>query len=59
MDRVKETRPLVDASLIQEMLRLSPEERLLQNDRTIATIEELRRAFAARQPDAPARPPRR
>jgi len=36
---------LVDTSLIDEMLRLSPEERLLQNDRMIRTIMELRDAF--------------
>jgi hypothetical protein len=36
---------LVDISLIDEMLRLSPEERLLQNDRMIRTIMELRDAF--------------
>lgn len=39
------TEALVDASLIDEMLRLSPEERLLQNDRMIRTIMELRDAF--------------
>ena len=36
---------LVDTSLIDEMLNMSPEERLLQNDRMIRTIMELRDAF--------------
>jgi len=43
----------VDATLIEEMLRLSPEERLRQNDRSIAAIEELRRAFQARRANDP------
>ena len=44
----------VDPSLVAEMLQLSPEERLRLNDRTITTVEELRRAFAAKQPNDPA-----
>ena len=39
------TEALVDSSLIDEMLLLTPEERLLQNDRMIRTIMELRDAF--------------
>jgi hypothetical protein len=41
----EDTESLVDITLIEEMLRLSPEERLLQNDRMIRTIMELRDAF--------------
>lgn len=46
---------LVDVTLIDEMLRLTPEERLRLNDRMVRTIEELRDAFAAanRPDDAP------
>jgi hypothetical protein len=44
-DEAGTTEALVDSSLIDEMLRLSPEERLLQNDRMIRTIMELRDAF--------------
>jgi hypothetical protein len=43
--------PAVDASLVAEMLRLGPEQRLRHNDRAIATIAELRRAFAAKRSD--------
>jgi len=42
--------PEVDVTLIDAMLRLSPEERLHLNDRMLRLTEELRRAFAARQP---------
>jgi hypothetical protein len=35
----------VDASLVAATLRLSVEERLLQNDRALNTIRELQRAF--------------
>jgi hypothetical protein len=41
----------VDVTLIDAMLALTPEERLLQNDRMIQTIQELRDGFAAREPD--------
>ncbi len=41
----------VDVTLIDAMLALTPEERLLQNDRMIQTIQELRDGFAARRPD--------
>jgi nitrous oxidase accessory protein NosD len=40
-----ETESLVDTGLIDEMLCLSPEERLLLNDRLIRTIVELQDAF--------------
>jgi hypothetical protein len=43
----------VDVTLIDAMLALTPEERLLQNDRMIQTIQQLRDGFAARQPDGP------
>ncbi len=36
----------VDESLIDEMLALSPEERLRQNDRMLRTIELLRHGLA-------------
>jgi hypothetical protein len=39
-------RPLVDGSLIDEMLRLSPVERLRQNDRMAALAAKLTEAFA-------------
>jgi hypothetical protein len=41
----------VDSTLVAEMLRLSPEERLRLNDRTIASVRELRSAFAAKRSD--------
>jgi hypothetical protein len=41
----------VDVTLIDAMLALTPEERLLQNDRMLQTIQELRDGFAARGPD--------
>jgi hypothetical protein len=37
---------LVDESLIDEMLALSPEERLRHNDRMLRTIELLRQGVA-------------
>ena len=36
----------VDASLIDEMLALSPEERLRHNDRMLRTIEMLRQGLS-------------
>jgi hypothetical protein len=39
----------VDGSLIDEMLRLSPAERLRQNDRVASLALKLRAAFSARQ----------
>ena len=44
-DSASEAECLVDIGLIDEILRLSPEERLLQNDRMIGIIMELRDAF--------------
>ena len=52
-------RSTVDATLVAEMLRLSPVERLRQNDRAIATVKELRRAFAAKRSNDAARQARR
>jgi hypothetical protein len=40
--------PTVDATLIEEMLRLSPTERLRQNDRAAALAASLQEAFAKR-----------
>ena len=42
---------VVDTSLVDAMLRLTPEERLRQNDRMLRTIGELRDAFATRRVD--------
>jgi hypothetical protein len=39
----------VDTSLIDEMLRLSPAERLRQNDRMASLALKLRAAFSARR----------
>ena len=39
-------RPDVDATLIDELLAMTPEERIAQNDRTLAMIQELRDGFA-------------
>jgi len=39
----------VDVSLIDAMLMLTPEQRLLQNDRMLKTIQDLRDGFAARR----------
>jgi hypothetical protein len=44
---------LVDTSLIDEMLRLSPAERLRQNDRVASLAAKLQAAFAGRQPPWP------
>ena len=44
---VEEDTPGVDLTLIDEMLRLSPEQRLRQNDRVAALAVELQEAFAA------------
>ncbi len=49
-----EERPVVDATLVQATLALTPEARLLQNDRILRTIKELRDGFAARRADDPA-----
>jgi hypothetical protein len=42
---------MLDVSLIDAMLALTPEERLRQNDRMLRTIQELRDGFAARRAD--------
>jgi hypothetical protein len=44
---VEEDTPGVDLTLIDEMLRLSPEQRLRQNDRMAALAVALQEAFAA------------
>lgn len=44
-------RLLVDVTLVDSMLALTPEQRLRQNDRLLRTIKELRDGFAARRPD--------
>jgi hypothetical protein len=50
-----DARPLVDVTLIDEMLALTPAERLRQNDRTIRMIENLRRGLATDRPEPPPR----
>jgi hypothetical protein len=47
---------LVDDGLIDEMLRLTPEERLRQNDALLRTLLELEEGVAAAR--GPDRPPR-
>ena len=50
------TEPMaVDGSLIDETLRLSPAERLRQNDRVASLALKLRAAFAAHQEEWPRR----
>jgi hypothetical protein len=50
----------IDVTLIDAMLALTPEQRILQNDRTLAMIEELRDGLArATQPARDARSERR
>ncbi len=39
-------RPEVDETLIDAFLAMTPEERIRQNDRTLAMIEELRNGIA-------------
>lgn len=48
-----EPRIAVDSTLVDDMLALTPEERLRQNDRMLRTIQELRDGFAAARPDHP------
>jgi hypothetical protein len=50
-----ETDPVVDVGLIDEMLRMSPSERLRQNDRMAALAVKLREAFVAREGEWKAR----
>lgn len=40
-----------DPTLLDELARMTPEERLRWNDRMAATVMELRHAFAATRPD--------
>jgi len=47
----QDDRPLVDPTLVDAALALTPEERLRQNDRMLQTIQELRDGFATRRPD--------
>jgi hypothetical protein len=48
---VSEPRADVDVTLIEALLEMTPEERILQNDRTLAMIQELRDGLArASQP---------
>jgi hypothetical protein len=42
---------VVETSLVDAMLRLTPEERLRQNDRMLRTVKDLRDAFATRRAD--------
>ena len=51
--------PMVDPTLVDLLLPLSPEERLRWNDRMARTVLELRDAFAATRPDDAPRPPGR
>jgi hypothetical protein len=50
-------RPVVDASLIEDMLRLTPLQRLHQNDRAAALAVSLQEAFS-RQGEAWRKPAR-
>ena len=50
-------RGVVDETLVDMLLAMSPEERLRLNDRMALTILELRHGFAAAEPDHAARPP--
>jgi len=50
-----ETDAVVDVGLIDEMLRMSPAERLRQNDRMAALAAKLREAFLAREREWKAR----
>ena len=50
-----DARTLVDVTLIDEMLALTPTERLRQNDRTIRLIESIRRGLATDRPEQPPR----
>jgi len=50
-----EETPAVDVSLIDEMLRLTPAERLQQNDRVASLAARLRQAFVVRDAACPNR----
>ena len=47
---------VVDETLLETLLALTPEERLRLNDRMVMTIQELRDGFAAAEPDHAAGP---
>ena len=47
-DKLEERATSVDPTLIEEMLRLSPGERLRQNDRAAALAARLQAAFSAK-----------
>jgi hypothetical protein len=47
---------VVDETLLETLLALTPEERLRLNDRMVLTIQELRDGFAAAEPDHAAGP---
>jgi hypothetical protein len=47
---------VVDETLLDTLLAMSPEERLRLNDRMAQTIQELHDGFAAAEPDHAARP---
>ena len=47
-DEQQDAAAFVDVTLIDEMLRLSPAERLRQNDRAAALAARLRAAFSAK-----------
>ncbi|HEY2900791.1 MAG TPA: hypothetical protein VGL59_09465 [Polyangia bacterium] len=49
-DAVGKAAAAIDVTLIDEMLRLSPLERLRQNDRIAALAARLREAFEGRKP---------
>jgi hypothetical protein len=51
----EETPVVVDISLIDEMLRLTPAQRLRQNDRVASLAVRLRQAFAVRGAACPKR----
>lgn len=56
MEEAPASDPVVsDATLLDALRQLSPEERLRWNDRAAATALELRHAFAAAQSDDAAR----
>lgn len=48
--------PVVDLTLVDAMLALTPVERLRANDRMIRTVEELRHGFAVARTRDAARP---
>jgi hypothetical protein len=55
-DEHEEVAVSVDVTLIDEMLRLSPAERLRQNDRAAGLAARLQAAFSAKLERWPSRP---